>query len=1113
MIVYNNNSTSKVFYSGFTITKIYACGGELVWSESPFTFKAQYTLNDATSGEVVCNGSSTLNNQDLGGYSVASNIRNIIVGECVNTWNVLAGQLATVRTVDLSHSNVTTIPEIFMMGASSLREVAFNPSTTTISSEAFKSCTSLTAITIPSSVTNIGMNAFENSGLKNLTIKSGVTYSTYVYDSCNALTAVTIEPGTRMIEQGTFAQCTGLTSVDFPSSIVYLGEQAFISCRGMEYMVFHSTTPPNLGTDALRSTNNCIFYVPCSSMAAYLAHEDWQQFADRLRPIEPDCSYIQYRWTPSGTTCLGVDKYENSIKQVTYNSGATWQNVSPAEYSATTLIEANSYDCGYRTRTTSSATYCDGDDLYVDVYSQVSEDGGTTWQTTATTKTLVEAGGCAIEPQYRTLTTATTCVNVDKYTLAEYQVSYDEGETWTTTGTSATTLIESNSYDCGYRTRTVSTGITCVGVDKHYLDEFQVSEDSGTTWTTVSSTTGSLIEAYSYDCGYRTRETSGSAYCNGTTKYIDVYSEYSEDGGQTWQTASTTPTLIEEHSFDCGYRTRTVSTGTTCVGNDKHSLDEFQVSEDSGTTWTTVSSTTSSLIESNSYDCGYRTRTLNTATTCVNVDKYTLEEYQVSTDSGSTWTTTGTSATTLIEAKSYDCGYRTRTTSSATYCDSTNKMVDVYDQVSEDSGTTWTTTATTPTLVEEHSYDCGYRTRTTSSATYCDGDDLYVDVYSQVSTDSGSTWETTATTKTLVEAGGCATPIEPQYRTLTTATTCVGVDKHTLEEYQVSYDEGETWTTTGTSATTLIEQNSYDCGYRTRTTSSATYCDGDDLYVDVYSQVSEDSGTTWTTTATTKTLVELGGCATPTPTDKKYIFTIIGEDPLSAECDSTSAVTTADTYYYHDAITEIVLGDCVTSIGDNTFNYTSHLSAVTLTNNLTSIGNNAFDSSHISSIVIPASVTNIGNSAFYYCTRLTSVNIPSGVTILNDGVFNYCTRLTSVNIPSGVTYIGVSAFEDCSSLTSIDIPNATTYIGEAAFRDCGLTSVTIGSGCTEIGKNAFNGNSNLSSIVCLALTPPTLGRYAFNGSTCAIYVPAEALADYNTAWGEYAGRFQALPNS
>lgn len=54
-----------------------------------------------------------------------------------------------------------------------------------------------------------------------------------------------------------------------------------------------------------------------------------------------------YRWANSGTTCIGYDKYQRAIKQVSYDNGSTWENVSPEEYSATTLIEANSEDCGY----------------------------------------------------------------------------------------------------------------------------------------------------------------------------------------------------------------------------------------------------------------------------------------------------------------------------------------------------------------------------------------------------------------------------------------------------------------------------------------------------------------------------------------------------------------------------------------------------------------------------------------------------------------------------------------------------------------------------------------------------------------------------------------------
>lgn len=124
-----------------------------------------------------------------------------------------------------------------------------------------------------------------------------------------------------------------------------------------------------------------------------------------------ECPTPQYRWTNSGTTCVGYDKYQRAIKQVSYDNGQTWENVSPAEYSATTLIQADSPDCGYvepiyrwiksddticveataQYRTISGTPYCTGYDKYVDVYSQVSYDSGSTWTTTATTPTLVEA--------------------------------------------------------------------------------------------------------------------------------------------------------------------------------------------------------------------------------------------------------------------------------------------------------------------------------------------------------------------------------------------------------------------------------------------------------------------------------------------------------------------------------------------------------------------------------------------------------------------------------------------------------------------------------------------------------------------------------------------------
>ena len=67
---------------------------------------------------------------------------------------------------------------------------------------------------------------------------------------------------------------------------------------------------------------------------------------------------IQYRWTQSGTTCIGYNKYQNNIKEQSTDGGSTWTVVIPEEYSASTLIEADSPDCGYVPPTPTGCT-CD----------------------------------------------------------------------------------------------------------------------------------------------------------------------------------------------------------------------------------------------------------------------------------------------------------------------------------------------------------------------------------------------------------------------------------------------------------------------------------------------------------------------------------------------------------------------------------------------------------------------------------------------------------------------------------------------------------------------------------------------------------------------------------
>ena len=64
----------------------------------------------------------------------------------------------------------------------------------------------------------------------------------------------------------------------------------------------------------------------------------------------------------------------------------------------------------------------------------------------------------------------------------------------------------------------------------------------------------------------------------------------------------------------------------------------------------------------------------------------------------------------------------------------------------------------------------------------------------------------------------------------------------------------------------------------------------------------------------------------------------------------------------------------------------------------------------IKRVIIGDSVTSIGNNAFIRCRSLTSVTIPNSITTIGNSAFVGCNSLTSVTIPNSVTTIDNSAF-------------------------------------------------------------------------------------------------------
>lgn len=207
-------------------------------------------------------------------------------------------------------------------------------------------------------------------------------------------------------------------------------------------------------------------------------------------------------------------------------------------------------------------------------------------------------------------------------------------------------------------------------------------------------------------------------------------------------------------------------------------------------------------------------------------------------------------------------------------------------------------------------------------------------------------------------------------------------------------------------------------------------------------------------------------------------------------------------------LTEFIIPDGITSIGDSAFAYCKNLTKITIPDSVTSIGDRAFnDCESLTSITIPDSVTSIGKSAFHYCARLTKITIPYSVTSISNNTFESCNSLTSVAIPDSVTSIGRFAFTYCESLTSIVIPDNVTSIGDRAFAYCErLAKITIPYGVTKIGDYAFAYCESLTSII-IPDNVTKIGDHTFAGceSLTEIIIPDNVTSISYRAFSQCTG--------
>ena len=277
---------------------------------------------------------------------------------------------------------------------------------------------------------------------------------------------------------------------------------------------------------------------------------------------------------------------------------------------------------------------------------------------------------------------------------------------------------------------------------------------------------------------------------------------------------------------------------------------------------------------------------------------------------------------------------------------------------------------------------------------------------------------------------------------------------------------------------------------------------------------------------------------------------------------------------------ELIIPDNVTSIESYAFSGCNITGTLTIPNSITSISRNCFANTSITELVLHDGITDIGNEAFQNCSSLSKVtslattaptletNVFTGISadatlyypsageqsytdkgwmqyfsnsinqMCGDFAFydidlstgkliisgsgamwdydgtnqapwrQYATQITSVEISGGITSIGKNAFYGMSALTgAVNIPASVTLIDEYAFALCtGISELTLSEGLTNINNYAFYTCVALDKVTTYATTAPSLGNDVFVNipNDAALYCPTESEADYIAkGWDNY----------